>query len=77
MTDRTCPFGDPYCPRQDGDACHYVDLPGSPAMTPPTPYAPVADAAAGRQALVSCVSDVSPQLAGGENDTAGFFGGGG
>ncbi len=30
-----CPFGDPYCPCPDGDACHYVDLPGSPAMTPP------------------------------------------
>jgi hypothetical protein len=27
-----CPFGDPYCPCVDGDACHYVDLPGSPAM---------------------------------------------
>lgn len=30
-----CAFGDPYCPCQDGDACHYVDVPGSPAMTPP------------------------------------------
>lgn len=30
-----CLFGDPTCPCQDGDACHYVDLPGSPAMTPP------------------------------------------
>lgn len=27
-----CPHGDPTCPCQDGDACHYVDLPGSPAM---------------------------------------------
>jgi len=31
-----CPFGDPYCPCQDGDACHYIDLPGSPAMKPPS-----------------------------------------
>jgi hypothetical protein len=35
-----CPFGDPFCPCQDGGpgslACHYVDLPGSPAMAPPT-----------------------------------------
>ena len=31
-----CPFGDPFCPCQDGAACHYVALPGSPAMTPPT-----------------------------------------
>lgn len=30
-----CPFGNPTCPCQDGDACHYVDLPGSPAMRPP------------------------------------------
>jgi hypothetical protein len=30
-----CKFGDPYCPCQDGDACHYVDLPGSPAMKAP------------------------------------------
>jgi len=29
---RACPFGDPLCPCQDGDACHYRDLPGSPAM---------------------------------------------
>ena len=29
--------GDPACPCQDGDACHYVDLPGRPAMTPPAP----------------------------------------
>lgn len=34
-TGQPCPFGDPYCPCQDGDACHYVSLPGSPAMTPP------------------------------------------
>lgn len=27
-----CAFGDPTCPCQDGDACHYIDLPGSPAM---------------------------------------------
>lgn len=30
-----CAFGDPTCPCQDGDSCHYVDLPGSPAMRPP------------------------------------------
>lgn len=29
---RKCAYGDPYCPCQDGDACHYVALPGSPAM---------------------------------------------
>lgn len=32
---RECPFGDETCPCQDGDPCHYVDLPGSPAMEPP------------------------------------------
>lgn len=21
---RRCPYGDPYCPCQDGDACHYA-----------------------------------------------------
>jgi len=32
-----CPFGDPFCPCQGGEmACHYVDLPGSPGMSPPT-----------------------------------------
>lgn len=30
----TCIGNDPYCPCQDGDACHYRDLPGSPAMRP-------------------------------------------
>jgi len=30
-----CAFGDPLCPCQDGDPCHYVDLPDSPAMPPP------------------------------------------
>jgi hypothetical protein len=34
---RACAFGDPYCPCQDDDACHYVDMPGSPAMKPPVP----------------------------------------
>lgn len=29
-----CIGNDPYCPCQDGFACHYVDLPGSPAMRP-------------------------------------------
>jgi len=32
---RVCPYGDPYCPCQDGNACHYVDLPGSIAMKRP------------------------------------------
>ncbi len=32
---KECAFGDPCCPCQDGDPCHYVDLPGSPAMRPP------------------------------------------
>lgn len=31
----TCRFGDATCPCQDGDSCHYVDQPGSPAMRPP------------------------------------------
>lgn len=39
MTERVCPYGDPTCPCQDGDPCHYEDLPGSPAMTPPEPCA--------------------------------------
>ena len=30
-----CPYGDPGCPCQDGDACHYVVAFGSPAMAPP------------------------------------------
>lgn len=30
-----CEFGDPFCPCQDGDPCHYVDQPGSPAMIAP------------------------------------------
>lgn len=29
-----CPGNDPGCPCQDGDACHYCDLSGSPAMAP-------------------------------------------
>lgn len=29
-----CIGNDPGCPCQDGDACHYVDMPGSPAMKP-------------------------------------------
>ena len=33
----SCAFGNPCCPCQDGDACHYVALPGSPAMPPPSP----------------------------------------
>ena len=27
-----CPHGDPTCPCQDGDSCHYEDIPGYPAM---------------------------------------------
>ena len=23
MTEKPCPYGDPLCPCQDGDACHY------------------------------------------------------
>jgi hypothetical protein len=32
-----CPHGDPACPCQDGDVCHYVDDPatGTKAMQPP------------------------------------------
>lgn len=37
MDRKICAFGDPFCPCQDGLACHYVDLPGSPAMPPPKP----------------------------------------
>lgn len=35
---RPCAFGDPFCPCQDGDVCHYVDDPetGTKAMAPPT-----------------------------------------
>jgi hypothetical protein len=32
------PCPDPLCPCQDGDACHYRDLPRSPAMPPPDGY---------------------------------------
>lgn len=35
-TGRPCAFGDPTCPCQDGDPCHYIVIPGTPAMTPPT-----------------------------------------
>ena len=30
-----CPFGDPFCPCPEGNACHYRDYPGSQAMQPP------------------------------------------
>lgn len=33
-TTKRCIGNDPGCPCQDGDACHYVDMPGSPAMKP-------------------------------------------
>jgi hypothetical protein len=32
MSDKRCPVGDETCPCPDGDACHYADMPGSPAM---------------------------------------------
>jgi hypothetical protein len=37
-----CPHGDPTCPCQDGDVCHYVDDPatGTKAMQPPDGVAP-------------------------------------
>lgn len=31
----SCIGNDRLCPCQDGDACHYVDLPGSPAWPLP------------------------------------------
>lgn len=49
----TCPHGDASCPCQDGDACHYVDLPGSPAMpAPDTVELNAQDAATELQALL-------------------------
>lgn len=30
-----CAFGDPLCPCQDGDACHYVSVKGDKPMVPP------------------------------------------
>jgi hypothetical protein len=35
-----CIGGDKSCPCHDGDACHYKDLPGSPAMPLPG-YSPL------------------------------------
>ena len=35
-----CGFGDPTCPCQDGDPCHYVAIPRSPAMTAPVTPSP-------------------------------------
>jgi hypothetical protein len=32
---KVCAFGDPTCPCQDGDLCHYVADEDTPAMTPP------------------------------------------
>jgi hypothetical protein len=29
-----CKYGDPLCPCQDGDACHYENHPWARAMTP-------------------------------------------
>jgi hypothetical protein len=31
-----CIGNDPYCPCQDGDSCHYRDIPGSPGWPLPT-----------------------------------------
>jgi len=33
-----CKYGDPYCPCQDGDACHYEPSQGTPAMAVPPEY---------------------------------------
>lgn len=49
MTHALCPFGDPFCPCQDGMICHYVDAPGSPAMSPPTEAEKAAWARAAQQ----------------------------
>ena len=35
---KLCAFGDPFCPCQDGDACHYVNYLGAPAMKPPVTF---------------------------------------
>lgn len=32
---RECAFGDPHCPCQDGDPCHYVDHGNTKAMKAP------------------------------------------
>ena len=32
---KPCPFGDPMCPCQDGDVCHYVATKKTPAFPPP------------------------------------------
>lgn len=32
---RHCPFGEPSCPCQDGDVCHYVAYRGTVALPPP------------------------------------------
>lgn len=34
---RPCPHGDPSCPCQDGDPCHYEDTATTKAMRPPPP----------------------------------------
>lgn len=33
---KPCIGNDPLCPCQDGDVCHYRDLPDSPAMPVPS-----------------------------------------
>ena len=35
----SCSYGDPSCPCQDGDPCHYEDTADTTAMTPPRPVA--------------------------------------
>lgn len=36
---KACPYGDPACPCQDGDSCHYEDTVDTQAMAPPAPHA--------------------------------------
>lgn len=47
---RPCKHGDPLCPCQDGDACHYEDTATTKAMTPPV-APPTGEAGALREAL--------------------------
>lgn len=36
---KACPHGDPACPCQDGDPCHYEDTVDTKATAPPAPHA--------------------------------------
>lgn len=47
----SCSYGDPSCPCQDGDPCHYEDTADTTAMTPPRPEQPQARAAALAEAM--------------------------